>query len=119
MSKLLKGIAKGVRSIGRGLKKVFKKITSSTIGKVLLFAAAVYVGGLAILFVAVSLIQFYVLRPVRVRGLKSGIASAYCLQYSRSGLKQGYFETLASAMWKAGGTSRDQVPLVRREKFQR
>lgn len=45
MSKLFKKIKKGVSKLWKGVKKVFKKITSSKLGKVLLAAAAIYVGG--------------------------------------------------------------------------
>lgn len=48
MSKIVKGIKKAVSGIVRGVKKVFKKITSSTIGKVLLAAAVIYLGGAAL-----------------------------------------------------------------------
>tara|TARA_Y100000310_G_scaffold304012_1_gene342796 strand:+ start:1048 stop:1707 length:660 start_codon:yes stop_codon:yes gene_type:complete len=40
-------VKKAVSSIWKGIKTVFKKITSSTIGKVLLAAAAIYLGGAA------------------------------------------------------------------------
>ena len=47
MSKLVKGIKKAVKGIVKGVKKVFKKITKSTFGKVLLGAAAIWLGGAA------------------------------------------------------------------------
>jgi hypothetical protein len=48
MSKLVKGVTKAVKSVVRGVKKVFSKITSSTIGKVLIGTAAVFLGGAAL-----------------------------------------------------------------------
>ena len=45
MSKLFKKLKKGVSKLWKGVKKIFKKITSSTLGKILLAAAAIYVGG--------------------------------------------------------------------------
>jgi hypothetical protein len=47
MSKLVKGIGKAIKGLVKGVKKIFKKITSSTIGKVLLGAALIYFGGAA------------------------------------------------------------------------
>jgi hypothetical protein len=47
MSKLFKGIKKAVKKVFKGIKKIFKKITSSTLGKVLLGAAAIWLGGAA------------------------------------------------------------------------
>ena len=47
MSKLVKGIKKAASGIVRGVKKVFKKITSSTIGKIILLVIAIYLGGAA------------------------------------------------------------------------
>ncbi len=40
-------IKKGIKSIFKGVKKLFKQITSSTFGKILLVAAAIYVGYVA------------------------------------------------------------------------
>lgn len=65
---------------------------------------------LSLLFVLISLFQFLWLEPVRTKGLGSGIANAYFLQYSRSGLKQGYFETLSTAMFKAGEEYHRLIP---------
>lgn len=45
MSKIFKGIAKVAKKIFKTIKKVFKKVWSSPLGKVLLFAAVVYTGG--------------------------------------------------------------------------
>jgi hypothetical protein len=47
MSKVIKGIGKAVKGLVKGVKKVFKKITDSKIGKVILIAAAIYLGGAA------------------------------------------------------------------------
>lgn len=47
MSKLIKGAVKGIKKIAKGIGKVFKKIASSTLGKVLIAAAAIYLGGAA------------------------------------------------------------------------
>ncbi len=41
----MKKIASGIRGVVRGVKKVFKEVTDSKIGKALLVAATVYVGG--------------------------------------------------------------------------
>ena len=48
MSKLFKGLKKGVKKVFGAIKKIYKKITSTTIGKILLAAAAIYVGGVAL-----------------------------------------------------------------------
>lgn len=48
MSKVVKGVARGIRGIGRGLKKGFKKIVSSKLGKAVLIAVAIYFGGAAL-----------------------------------------------------------------------
>ena len=48
MSKIIKGIGKAVSGLFRGVKKVFKKVTSSKLGKAVLVAAAVYFGGAAL-----------------------------------------------------------------------
>ena len=48
MSKFFKGIAKVVKNIGKGLKKVFKKIIKSKVFKIVLIAVAVYFGGVAL-----------------------------------------------------------------------
>ena len=45
MSKLFSKIGKAVRKVFRGIKKVFKKITSSKFGRVLLAGVAIYLGG--------------------------------------------------------------------------
>lgn len=45
MSKLVKGIKKGLKKIFKGVKKVFKKITKSWIGKIILAALVIYTGG--------------------------------------------------------------------------
>ena len=47
MSRLIKGLVKGVKSIFKGVKKIFKMITSSTIGKIILVAAAIWLAGAA------------------------------------------------------------------------
>lgn len=47
MSKVVKAVKKGIKKIAKGIKTGFKSITKSTLGKVLLFAAAVYLGGAA------------------------------------------------------------------------
>lgn len=55
MSKVVKGIKKGFKAIGKGIKKIvkgvgkfFKKVWDSGIGKVILIAAAIFVGGWAL-----------------------------------------------------------------------
>lgn len=48
MSGLVKGVKKVIGKVVSGVKKVFKKIASSKIGKVILIAAAVYLGGAAL-----------------------------------------------------------------------
>ncbi len=48
MSKVWKGIKTGAKSLVGYVKKGFKKLTESTIGKVLLAAAFVYIGGTAL-----------------------------------------------------------------------
>jgi len=48
MSKLVKGLKKIRKKIIKGLKTGFRSITKSTIGKVLMFAATVYLGGAAL-----------------------------------------------------------------------
>jgi|GEM_PF-2618264 len=48
MSKLFKGVKKGIKKVFGAIKKIYKKITSTTIGKILLAAAAIYVGGVAL-----------------------------------------------------------------------
>lgn len=48
MSKFFKGIAKVVKNIGKGIKKVFKKVVKSKLFKVALVAVAVYFGGAAL-----------------------------------------------------------------------
>ena len=44
MSKFFKGIAKVVKNIGKGIKKVFKKVVKSKIFKIVLIAVAIYFG---------------------------------------------------------------------------
>jgi hypothetical protein len=51
-------------------------------------------------FVAIAACQWLLIRPVPTTNLATGAANAYVLQYSRSGIKQGMFETLASIMFK-------------------
>lgn len=48
MSGLIKSVGRAVKKVVSGVKKVFKKIASSKIGKVILIAAAVYLGGAAL-----------------------------------------------------------------------
>lgn len=48
MSKFFKGVAKVVKNIGKGIKKVFKKVVKSKLFKVALVAVAVYFGGAAL-----------------------------------------------------------------------
>ncbi len=48
MSKFAKGIGKAVKNILKGLKKGFKAVFKSPVGKILLIAAAVYSGGVAL-----------------------------------------------------------------------
>ncbi len=48
MSKVFKGIGKVVKNIGRGIKKVFKKVIKSKLFKIALVAVAVYFGGAAL-----------------------------------------------------------------------
>jgi hypothetical protein len=48
MTGLVKSVGKAIKKVVSGVKKVFKKIASSKIGKVLLIAAAVYLGGAAL-----------------------------------------------------------------------
>ena len=48
MSGLVKGVKKVLSKVVSGVKKVFKKIASSKIGKVILIAAAIYLGGAAL-----------------------------------------------------------------------
>ena len=43
--KMVKGIFKGAKKIVKGAKKVFKKIASSTIGKIVIAAVIIYTGG--------------------------------------------------------------------------
>ena len=47
MSKIVSGIGKAVGGIVKGVTKAFKAVTKSKIGKVLMIAAAVYLGGAA------------------------------------------------------------------------
>ncbi len=46
--KIVKGIGKAIKGIVGGVKKVFKKITSSKIGKAILIGATIYLGGAAL-----------------------------------------------------------------------
>lgn len=46
--KVIKGVGKAVKGLVKGVKKVFKKITDSKIGKALLIAATIYFGGAAL-----------------------------------------------------------------------
>ena len=48
MSGLVKGVKKVISKVVSGVKKVFKKVASSKIGKVILIAAAIYLGGAAL-----------------------------------------------------------------------
>jgi len=52
------------------------------------------------LFVTIAACQWLLIRPVPTTNLATGAANAYVLQYSRSGIKEGMFETLASIMFK-------------------
>lgn len=45
---IIKSAGKGLKNIGKGIGKAFKRITSSTIGKVLVGSAAIYLGGWAL-----------------------------------------------------------------------
>ncbi len=45
---IVKGIAKAVKNVVKGVKTVFKKVTSTTVGKVLLAGAAGWLGGAAL-----------------------------------------------------------------------
>jgi len=47
MSKIVKAVKKGIKKIAKGIRTGFRSIRKSTIGKVLMFAAAVYLGGAA------------------------------------------------------------------------
>ena len=48
MSKIVKGVGKAAKKVFSGIKKVFKKIWETPIGKIVLIAAAVYFGGVLI-----------------------------------------------------------------------
>jgi hypothetical protein len=48
MSKVAKGIGKAVSGVARGVKKVFNKVVGSKLGKIVLIAAAIYFGGVAL-----------------------------------------------------------------------
>lgn len=48
MSKIVKGVRRAVGKVFKTVKKTFKAITKSTIGKVALAAAAIYFGGVAL-----------------------------------------------------------------------
>lgn len=48
MSKIVKGVGKAVSGVWKGVKKVFKKIVSSKLFKVVLIAVAIYFGGVAL-----------------------------------------------------------------------
>jgi hypothetical protein len=56
--------------------------------------------GVGAVFVAIAVCQWLLIRPVPTTSMATGAANAYILQYSRSGIKQGMFETLASIMFK-------------------
>jgi hypothetical protein len=56
--------------------------------------------GISALFAAIALCQWLLVRPQPTTSLATGAANAYILDYSRSGIKQGKFETLASIMMK-------------------
>ncbi len=55
---------------------------------------------IAAAFVVIALCQWLLIRPVPTTNLATGAANAYVLQYSRSGITQGMFETLAHIMLK-------------------
>lgn len=48
MTGIVKSIGKAVKKVASGVKKVYNKITSTTLGKVLLAGAAIYLGGAAL-----------------------------------------------------------------------
>lgn len=48
MTKVVKGLKKAGKGLLKGVKKVFKQVFKSPVGKILLVAAAVYTGGLAL-----------------------------------------------------------------------
>lgn len=48
MSKVVKGIGKGIKKIGQGIGKAFQKVTSSKAFKIAVGAAAIYFGGAAL-----------------------------------------------------------------------
>ncbi len=48
MSKIFKSVKKGVSKLWKGIKKVVKKVWKSKIGKIVLIAAAIYLGGWAL-----------------------------------------------------------------------
>ena len=76
------------------------------------------IGFSLVLFLAISSLQLFVLHPIRITGLYSAVANTYFLQYSRQGLKQGYYETLSSALYKGGGDLRQLVPLNRQKQIE-
>ena len=65
---------------------------------------------LCLSFLIISWSQFFLLKPVQTKSLGTGITNAYFLQYSRNGIKKGYFETLSTVMYKAGGHLQELVP---------
>lgn len=48
MTFIVKGAAKAIKKVVSGVKKVFKKVTSSKLGKALLIGATIYLGGAAL-----------------------------------------------------------------------
>lgn len=48
MSKIVKGVFKGIKKIVKGVTKTFKSILKSPLGKALLLAAVIYTGGAAL-----------------------------------------------------------------------
>lgn len=53
---------------------------------------------LVVACVIISLCQFYAARPLPPNGLKTAVANAYFLQYSKAGIATGRFETLSSEL---------------------
>lgn len=48
MAKVFKGVGKAIKGVVNGVKKVFKKVIESKIGKALLIGATIYLGGAAL-----------------------------------------------------------------------
>jgi len=48
MSKVIDTVRSGVKSVVRGVKKVFKEVTRSKVGRAMLVAGAIYLGGAAL-----------------------------------------------------------------------